>query len=245
MCGICGIASGRDAVDRERLGRMAATLVHRGPDSEGMHVDGPVGIAARRLAIIDLTGGDQPIANEDGSVRGRAERRDLQLRASCGRSLERAGHVSATRDTEVIVHGYEWGSGLARPPARHVRRRGLGRAPCAADAGARPLRHQAALLPRRRRRALVCLGARRAAARRGRPRRARGVPRVQRRAGPALDLPRHPQAAARAHAHLGERREHLRPVRATSARSRHATTRTRRNSSRNAAPGSATPCEPT
>ena len=68
MCGICGIASGRGAVDRERLGRMAATLVHRGPDSEGMHVDGPVGIAARRLAIIDLTGGDQPIANEDGSV---------------------------------------------------------------------------------------------------------------------------------------------------------------------------------
>jgi asparagine synthase (glutamine-hydrolysing) len=113
MCGICGIASGHGAVDRERLGRMAATLVHRGPDSEGMHVDGPVGIAARRLAIIDVTGGDQPIANEDGSVvvvqNGEIYNyRDLQ------HALERAGHVFRTRcDTEVLVHGYEeWGAGV-------------------------------------------------------------------------------------------------------------------------------------
>ena len=68
MCGICGIASSRGAVDPERLRRMSATLLHRGPDSEGAYLDGPVGIAARRLAIIDLTGGDQPIANEDGTV---------------------------------------------------------------------------------------------------------------------------------------------------------------------------------
>src|SRR5439155_18972856 len=68
MCGICGIASGRDAVDRDRLARMASILEHRGPDSEGMHLDGTIGLAARRLAIIDLTGGDQPIANEDGTV---------------------------------------------------------------------------------------------------------------------------------------------------------------------------------
>src|SRR6266487_964961 len=103
MCGICGIASGRDAVDRERLARMAAILEHRGPDSEGLHVDGPVGLAARRLAIIDLTGGDQPIANEDGSVvvvqNGELYNyRDLQ------RELERAGHAFRTRcDTEVLV----------------------------------------------------------------------------------------------------------------------------------------------
>jgi asparagine synthase (glutamine-hydrolysing) len=70
MCGICGIASGKGAIDGERLRRMSQTLYHRGPDSEGTHLDGPVGIAARRLAIIDLTGGDQPIANEDGSVVG-------------------------------------------------------------------------------------------------------------------------------------------------------------------------------
>jgi asparagine synthase (glutamine-hydrolysing) len=68
MCGICGIASGRGSVDPDRLRRMSATLVHRGPDSEGTHLDGPVGLAARRLAIIDLTGGDQPIRNEDGTV---------------------------------------------------------------------------------------------------------------------------------------------------------------------------------
>jgi asparagine synthase (glutamine-hydrolysing) len=47
---------------------MSATLVHRGPDSSGIHVDGPAGLAARRLSIIDLETGDQPIANEDGSV---------------------------------------------------------------------------------------------------------------------------------------------------------------------------------
>jgi asparagine synthase (glutamine-hydrolysing) len=113
MCGICGIASERNTVDPERLARMAAILEHRGPDSEGMHVDATIGLAARRLAIIDLTGGDQPIANEDGTVvvvqNGEIYNyRDLQ------RELERAGHTFRTRcDTEVLVHGYEqWGSGV-------------------------------------------------------------------------------------------------------------------------------------
>jgi asparagine synthase (glutamine-hydrolysing) len=113
MCGICGIASGRDAVDRERLGRMTATLVHRGPDSEGMHVDGPVGIAARRLAIIDLAGGDQPIANEDGSVVV-VQNGEIYNYRELEYELERAGHTFRTRcDTEVLVHGYEeWGAGV-------------------------------------------------------------------------------------------------------------------------------------
>jgi asparagine synthase (glutamine-hydrolysing) len=113
MCGICGIASGRGAVDRERLGRMAATLVHRGPDSEGMHVDGPIGIAARRLAIIDVTGGDQPIANEDGSVVV-VQNGEIYNYRDLRHALERAGHVFRTRcDTEVLVHGYEeWGAGV-------------------------------------------------------------------------------------------------------------------------------------
>ena len=113
MCGICGIASGRGAVDAERVRRMSATLYHRGPDSEGAHIDGPVGIAARRLAIIDLTGGDQPIANEDGSVvvvqNGEIYNyRELML------ELQRAGHSFHTHcDTEVLVHGYEeWGPRL-------------------------------------------------------------------------------------------------------------------------------------
>ena len=68
MCGIAGIASRSGAVDPERLRAMSATLVHRGPDSDGVLIDGPVGLAARRLSIIDLETGDQPIANEDGTV---------------------------------------------------------------------------------------------------------------------------------------------------------------------------------
>ncbi len=113
MCGICGIAAARGAVDPDRLARMSATLLHRGPDSEGTHLDGSIGLAARRLAIIDLTGGDQPIANEDGTVvvvQNGEIYNHLELRAE----LERAGHSFRTRcDTEVLVHGYEqWGAGL-------------------------------------------------------------------------------------------------------------------------------------
>ena len=113
MCGICGIATTRGPVDPERLRRMAATLYHRGPDSEGTHVDGGIGIAARRLAIIDLTGGDQPIANEDGSVVV-VQNGELYNYRELERELERAGHRFHTRcDTEVLAHGWEeWGPGL-------------------------------------------------------------------------------------------------------------------------------------
>jgi asparagine synthase (glutamine-hydrolysing) len=113
MCGICGIASRRDAVDRARLAGMAATLEHRGPDSEGVHVDGTIGLAARRLAIIDLTGGDQPIANEDGSVVV-VQNGEIYNYRELMHELERAGHTFRTHcDTEVLVHGYEqWGAGL-------------------------------------------------------------------------------------------------------------------------------------
>jgi asparagine synthase (glutamine-hydrolysing) len=113
MCGICGIASSRGTVDPERLRRMSTTLYHRGPDSEGSHVDGPVGIAARRLAIIDLTGGDQPIANEDGTVVV-VQNGEIYNYRELMHELERAGHRFRTRcDTEVLVHGYEeWGAKL-------------------------------------------------------------------------------------------------------------------------------------
>src|SRR3954453_23186720 len=113
MCGICGIASSRGAVDPERLRRMSTTLYHRGPDSEGSHVDGPVGIAARRLAIIDLGGGDQPIANEDGTVVV-VQNGEIYNYRELMHELERAGHRFRTRcGTEVLVHGYEqWGAGL-------------------------------------------------------------------------------------------------------------------------------------
>jgi asparagine synthase (glutamine-hydrolysing) len=113
MCGICGIAAARGRVDEPRLRGMAQTLYHRGPDSEGIHLDDGVGIAARRLAIIDLTGGDQPIAAEDGSVVV-VQNGEIYNYRDLMHELERAGHRFRTRcDTEVLVHGYEeWGARL-------------------------------------------------------------------------------------------------------------------------------------
>jgi asparagine synthase (glutamine-hydrolysing) len=107
VCGICGIATTHGAADVEALRAMSDLLVHRGPDSAGEHVDGGVALAARRLSIIDLEHGDQPIANEDGScvvVQNGEIYNYLELR----RELERAGHELRTRcDTEALVHLYE------------------------------------------------------------------------------------------------------------------------------------------
>ena len=89
-------------VDRGPLEAMSATLVHRGPDSDGTLVDGPVGLAARRLSIIDLER-RRPADRERGRLDPRRpERRDLQPRSSCARELEREGHRFRTHcDTEV------------------------------------------------------------------------------------------------------------------------------------------------
>jgi len=86
---------------------MNAAIAHRGPDSDGFHVDAGVGLAMRRLAIIDVSGGDQPIANEDESVwiifNGECYNYP-EMRAE----LERRGHRLSTKtDTECIVHFYE------------------------------------------------------------------------------------------------------------------------------------------
>ena len=114
MCGICGLATNRGAIDPERLRAMSATLVHRGPDSDGQLVDGPVGLAARRLSIIDLETGDQPIANEDGTVHV-VQNGELYNYRELRARLEAAGHRFATQsDTEVLVHLYEQhGDGFA------------------------------------------------------------------------------------------------------------------------------------
>ena len=107
MCGICGIVSTRGPVDPDQLARMSAKLLHRGPDSDGVFVDGAVGLAARRLAIIDLETGDQPIANEDGTVHV-VQNGELYNYPELRAELERAGHRFATHgDTEVLVHLYE------------------------------------------------------------------------------------------------------------------------------------------
>jgi asparagine synthase (glutamine-hydrolysing) len=108
MCGIVGTVNlGGGPVEAELLGRMNETIRHRGPDEEGFFLEGRVGLAMRRLAIIDLAGGQQPVANEDGSLRvvfnGEIyNHRELRER------LEKLGHTFKTNcDTEVIVHAYE------------------------------------------------------------------------------------------------------------------------------------------
>src|SRR6266487_5275450 len=106
MCGITGVA-GSLRTDRATLQRMNDALRHRGPDGEGSFWSEKVGLAMRRLAIIDLNSGDQPIFNEDGSVcvvfNGEIYNfQDLR------RELERLGHRFATQsDTEVVVHRSE------------------------------------------------------------------------------------------------------------------------------------------
>jgi asparagine synthase (glutamine-hydrolysing) len=109
MCGICGIATidPRRPVDEALVGRMAAALAHRGPDGQGTFVTRGAGFGVRRLAIVDLETGDQPIANEDGSIvvvcNGEIYNH-VELRAE----LSGAGHRFRTRsDVETIVHLYE------------------------------------------------------------------------------------------------------------------------------------------
>lgn len=114
MCGIAGIARiDGIAVDRNTVIAMTDRLKHRGPDGEGFHFDGAVGLGHRRLAIIDLEGGRQPLANETGSVQLVANAEIYNFR-ELRRDLEQRGHVFRTgSDCEVIVHGYEeWGSAV-------------------------------------------------------------------------------------------------------------------------------------
>ena len=86
---------------------MSATLVHRGPDSAGEFCEGPVALAARRLSIIDLETGDQPIANEDGTLHV-VQNGEIYNYRELRRELERAGHSFRTHgDTEVLLHLYE------------------------------------------------------------------------------------------------------------------------------------------
>ncbi len=107
MCGICGIVSSKEAPDLEAVARMSAKLVHRGPDDEGLFHRGPVALAARRLSIIDLDHGHQPIASEDGSVTV-VQNGEIYNYRELKRELEGRGHRFATDcDTEVLVHLYE------------------------------------------------------------------------------------------------------------------------------------------
>jgi asparagine synthase (glutamine-hydrolysing) len=107
VCGICGIVSSNGPADPDRLAAMSAKLVHRGPDSDGIFAEGQAALAARRLAIIDLETGDQPIANEDSTIHV-VQNGELYNYRELRAELERAGHRFRTHgDTEVLVHLYE------------------------------------------------------------------------------------------------------------------------------------------
>ena len=109
MCGICGFAPADPLrpVDRALLERMAATLRHRGPDGHGFLAGPGIGLAIRRLSIIDLETGEQPIANEDGSVAVICNG-EIYNSPELRSELEAAGHRFRTRsDVEVVVHLFE------------------------------------------------------------------------------------------------------------------------------------------
>src|SRR5258706_16277446 len=112
MCGITGIfdTRGKREIDRALLGRMSDAITHRGPDESGCHVEPGLGLAHRRLSIIDLSTGQQPLYNEDQSVvviyNG-----EIYNYLELVPELLRLGHTFRTKsDTEVIVHAWEeWG----------------------------------------------------------------------------------------------------------------------------------------
>jgi asparagine synthase (glutamine-hydrolysing) len=110
MCGLAGIfhPNGPDTIDAALLARMTTALAHRGPDGDGFHVEPRVGLGHRRLAIIDVAGGQQPMFNEDGSVvivfNG-----EIYNFCELRPKLEALGHVfrSDHSDTETIIHAWE------------------------------------------------------------------------------------------------------------------------------------------
>lgn len=107
MCGIAGIFDPNGNTNHAELAVLAACLEHRGPDDEGIHIDGPVGFVHKRLSIIDLETGRQPIFNEDDSV-GVIFNGEIYNYRSLRDSLSSDGHTFSTEtDTEVLVHLYE------------------------------------------------------------------------------------------------------------------------------------------
>jgi asparagine synthase (glutamine-hydrolysing) len=112
MCGIAGVVrrDGREVV-RSELERVTRALSHRGPDGQGVRCEGSVGLGHRRLSIIDIGGGAQPMSNEDNSVHVTFNGEIYNYR-ELQDDLEARGHVFASRcDTEVLVHAWEeWGA---------------------------------------------------------------------------------------------------------------------------------------
>ena len=116
MCGICGIIGSEDqAVAADRVRAMMTAMVHRGPDGQGSLAASKISLGMRRLSIIDLPGGQQPIWNEDRSL-ALIFNGEIYNFHELRTSLQHHGHVFSTQsDTEVILHAYElWGSECVR-----------------------------------------------------------------------------------------------------------------------------------
>ena len=126
MCGIVGVfdARGRRDVKRDVLSRMNESQLHRGPDECGLHVEPGVGLGHRRLSIIDLSTGQQPLFNEDHSV-AVVFNGEIYNYQSLIPELTALGHTFRTRsDTEVIVHAWEaWGERVSSDSAACLRSR--------------------------------------------------------------------------------------------------------------------------
>src|SRR3954467_1562442 len=108
MCGICGDVDLGGPPDAEGVRRAARALVHRGPDAEGFYTDGPAALGHRRLSILDLESGDQPMVREGVAIAFNGEAYDF---AALRDELRGKGHPFSTRsDTEVVLRAYlEWG----------------------------------------------------------------------------------------------------------------------------------------
>lgn len=106
MCGICGRYS-PDGIEAIDLQPMLDSMAHRGPDDEAIYVNGRIGLGSRRLSVIDLPGGRQPLSNEKGTI-WIVHNGEIYNYRELRRELEESGHVFRTEsDTEVIVHLYE------------------------------------------------------------------------------------------------------------------------------------------
>src|SRR5213593_596988 len=115
MCGICGQLNfaRNEPVEPETIRQITESIRHRGPDDEGYLISGPLGLGFRRLSIIDLAGGHQPMADAEQTVWVIFNGEIYNFR-ELRHQLEGRGHRFRTSsDTEVIVHGYkEWGTGV-------------------------------------------------------------------------------------------------------------------------------------
>lgn len=109
MCGICGIYNFNKTayVSKDTLAAMNDTINHRGPDEDGYHIDSFIGLGHKRLSIIDLSCGQQPMSNEDGTV-WISYNGEIYNHAQLKNDLTNRGHIFKTNcDTEVVIHAYE------------------------------------------------------------------------------------------------------------------------------------------